>query len=50
MGRLSDLIFEMVEDIEAGELSFREIAQKYDVPASFVDEVWQGFVKETESN
>lgn len=39
MSRMSDLIIEIQEAVKKGELSFAEIATRYDVPVSWVDEV-----------
>lgn len=39
MSRMSDLILDIQEDIEAGILSFADIAKKYEVPLSWVDDV-----------
>ena len=36
---LSDLMIDIGVDIEAGELSFADIARKFDVPLDWVDEV-----------
>lgn len=39
MSRMSDLMVDIAEEIMRGDLSFAEIAQKYNVPISWVDEV-----------
>lgn len=39
MSRMSELMIDIAEEIEIGELSFRQIAQKFNVPLSWVDEV-----------
>ena len=40
MSRMSQLVLDIQDDIAAGLLSFQEIATKYQVPLSWVDEVW----------
>ena len=39
MSRMSELMLDISDEIERGELSFVEIANKFDVPLSWVDEV-----------
>ena len=39
MSRMSNLVIAIQEDIEAGLLSFDEIAAKHEVPYDWVDEV-----------
>ncbi len=39
MSRMSELMLDISDEIERGELSFAEIANKFDVPLSWVDEV-----------
>lgn len=39
MSGMSNLFIQLEEAIEAGQLSFAEIAQQYEVPRSWVDEV-----------
>ncbi len=39
MSKMSRLMLDIQEDLEAGRLSFQEIATKYEVPVSWVDEV-----------
>lgn len=41
MTRMSDLMIDIQEDLENGVLSFAEIATKYEVPVSWVDEINQ---------
>ena len=38
MSRMSELAIDIQEDLEKGILSFAEIARKYEVPASFVED------------
>ncbi len=40
MSRMSDLVSDIQDEIERGELSFSEIAIKFSVPASWVDEAY----------
>ena len=39
MSKVSNLFIDLEMEIECGELSFAEIAAKYEVPRSWVDEV-----------
>lgn len=39
MSKVSELHFALVEEISLGKLTFREIAEKYEVPFHWVDEV-----------
>jgi hypothetical protein len=39
MSTMSDLMIDIQEDLENGELSFAEIATKYEVPFQWVDEI-----------
>lgn len=41
MSAMSDLMIDIQDDLEIGELSFAEIATKYDVPVAWVDEINQ---------
>lgn len=41
MSKMSDLILDIYEDIERGELSFQQIANKYEVPLSWVDSAYE---------
>jgi Mn-dependent DtxR family transcriptional regulator len=38
MSRMSEIIIEIQEEIEKGELSFHQIAEKFEVPVGWVDE------------
>ena len=49
MSKMSDLHLSLVQEILRGELSFREIATKYEVPFSWVDEVAQEIAQEDEA-
>jgi hypothetical protein len=46
MSKMSDLHFSLVEEIALGQLTFREIAEKYEVPFSWVDEVAKEMAEE----
>ena len=46
MSKMSDLHLSLVEEIVLGKLSFREIAEKYEVPFSWVDTVAQEIAEE----
>ena len=39
MSKMSELVYDIQEDLAAGILSFKAIAEKYDVPLSWVMEV-----------
>jgi hypothetical protein len=39
MSTMSDLMIDIQDDLEIGELSFTEIATKYEVPVSWVTEI-----------
>lgn len=43
MSKVSDLIIQIKEDVEDGVLSFVAIAERYDVPVSFVAEIAQEY-------
>ena len=46
MSKMGDLQLDIFDEIVRGQLSFQEIATKYDVPLHWVDESWkmvQGF-------
>lgn len=45
MSRMSDLAIDIQCDLEDGELSFAEIAAKYEVPVTWVIEVNDSFVE-----
>lgn len=46
MSNMSALVYAIQEDIEAGILSFRAIAEKHSVPLSWVDEVANEYVSQ----
>lgn len=37
MGAFKNIVFQIQDEIELGELTFRQIAEKFDVPLSTVD-------------
>jgi Trp operon repressor len=41
MSTMSDLMIDIQEELEKGELSFTEIATKYEVPVAWVTEINQ---------
>lgn len=41
MGTLKSLVADIQEEIQLGVLSFAAIAQKYEVPMSWVNEAWE---------
>lgn len=40
MSKVSNLIISIMKEIEAGNMSFQQIANKFDIPLHFVDDVW----------
>lgn len=44
MSNMSRLVFDIQEDLVAGEMSISEIAEKYHITQSMVEEVWQEFL------
>lgn len=46
MSKMSDLMISIQEEIESGFLSFAEIAAKYEVPTSWVDEAARELVEQ----
>lgn len=38
---MSDLAIDIEEDISLGVLDFRRIAEKYDIPVSWVNQIWE---------
>lgn len=48
MSRIGNMIHEIQEDLDAGILSFAAIAQKHDVPISWVEVVYHEYVPQME--
>lgn len=48
MSRMSDLFISIQDDIEQGILSFQQIARKYDVPMSWVNDAWDALCEQYE--
>ena len=46
MSKMADLHFALVEELVLGKLSFREIAEKHEVPVSWGDTVAQEMAEE----
>jgi hypothetical protein len=46
MSKMADLHFSLVEEIVLGKLTFREIAEKHEVPFSWVDTVAREMAEE----
>jgi len=46
MSRLRDLVIDIQEDIEAGVLSFRQIAWQREVPYSWVEQIAQEMLEQ----
>lgn len=40
MSRMGDLMIDIQNDLNEGNLSFAEIAAKHNVPVSWIDETW----------
>lgn len=47
MSKMGELVYAIQEDIDAGILSFGAIAEKHDVPRSWVEEVYNEYVPNT---
>jgi hypothetical protein len=47
MSKMSQLVLDIQQEIERGELSFREIALKYEVPFDWVDSIAIDLVQQT---
>lgn len=50
MSRVGNMIYEIQEDLDAGILSFGAIAEKHDVPSSWVEVVYREYVPQMEYN
>jgi len=46
MSKMSELVFAIQEDIDAGILSFSDIADKHNVPLSWIDEVASEYMEQ----
>lgn len=46
MSKMGNLVYSIQEDIDAGILSFKAIAEKHHVPVSWVDEVANEYVSQ----
>ena len=46
MGALKDVIFDIQEELDSGELSLEEIAHRYDVPLLTVKEILQDMIEQ----
>ena len=49
MSKMSELHFDITKEIVLGQLSFREIAEKFEVPFHWVDAVAQEIAAEDEA-
>lgn len=48
MGALKDVVFDIQAEIRSGELSFAEIAERYDVDLSTVEEIFDDLLDQEE--
>jgi hypothetical protein len=46
MSKMSELVYDIQEDLAAGILSFKAIAEKYDVPLEWIDEIAREYTYE----
>ena len=46
MSKVAQLVFDIQDEIEKGELSFSQIAQKFEVPLSWVDNIASEMINE----
>lgn len=50
MSRLKDLIIDIQEQIESGELTHKQIAEKFNVTVDFVNQVDRGLIRPNENS
>lgn len=48
MGALKDVVFDIQDELNLGDLSFAEIAVRYDVPQSTVEEIFADMMEQEE--
>ena len=48
MSKVGELVYAIQEDLDAGIMSFGAIAEKHDVPRSWVEEVYNEYVPQME--
>lgn len=48
MSKMSELVYAIQEDLDAGILSFSAIAEKHEVPVSWVNEVYNEYVPQVD--
>jgi hypothetical protein len=48
MGALKDVVFDIQDELNSGDLSFAEIAHRYDVPESTVEEIFADMMEQEE--
>ena len=46
MSKMGDLMIDIQEDISLGVLSFKQIAEKHNVPTSWVDAAWEALCEQ----
>jgi len=46
MGALKDVIFDIQDEIRSGDLSFAEIAERYDVPLETVEDIFEEMIQD----
>ena len=50
MGALKDVVFDIQDEIRSGELSFAEIAERYEVPLSTVEDILQDMIEQEDED
>ena len=48
MGALKDVVFDIQDELNSGDLSFAEIAERYDVPVATVEEIFALMMEQEE--
>jgi len=48
MGALKDVVYDIQDEIRSGELSYAEIAERYDVPLSTVEDILNDMIEDEE--
>lgn len=48
MGALKDIVYDILDEIRAGELSYAEIAERYDVPLETVEDILNDMIENEE--
>ena len=48
MGALKDIVYDIQDEIRSGELSYQEIAVRYDVPLETVEDILNDMIEDEE--